>query len=85
MLDTDMWEAMTKILGLADHARHRSFRPQSDEYGSVRIIIFGRSLCFSTLGSWSFCSFFESILSLGDFKQLPPATSKARVLEWLEY
>ena len=50
MLDTDIWEAMTKILGLADHARHRGFRPQSDEYGSVRIIIFGRGLCFSTLG-----------------------------------
>ncbi len=85
MLDTDIWEAMTKILGLADHARHRGFRPHSDEYGSVRIILFGRGLCFSTLGSWSFCSFFESILSRGDFKQLPPATSKARVLEWLEY
>lgn len=51
MLDTDIWEAMTKILGLADHARHRGFRPHSDEYGSVHIILFGRSLRFSTLGS----------------------------------
>ena len=50
MLDTDIWEAMTKILGLADHARHRGFRPQSDECGSVHIILFGRGLCFSTFG-----------------------------------
>ena len=43
---------MTKILGLADHVRHRGFRNESDEYGSVHIVLFG------------------------DFKQLPPATSK---------
>ena len=43
---------MTKILGLADHARHRGFRQESDEYGSCHLILFG------------------------DFKQLPPATSK---------
>ena len=47
-----MWEAMTKILGIADHARHRGFRPESDEYGSCHLVLFG------------------------DFKQLPPATSK---------
>ena len=47
-----IWDAMTKILGLADHARHRGFRSESDEYGSCHIILFG------------------------DFKQLPPATSK---------
>ena len=47
-----MWEAMTKILGLADHARHRGFRSESDEYGSCHLVLFG------------------------DFKQLPPATSK---------
>jgi len=46
------WDAMTKILGLADHARHRGFRTESDEYGSCHLILFG------------------------DFKQLPPATSK---------
>ncbi len=55
MLDTDIWEAMPKFLGLADHARHRGFRPQSDEYGSVHIILFGRGLCFSTF--WSVVSF----------------------------
>ena len=53
MLDTDIREAMTKILGLADHARHRGFRPESDEYGSTHLILFGRGLCCSTLGSWS--------------------------------
>ncbi len=52
MLDDDIWDTMTKLLGLADHARHRAFRPESDEYGSVHMILFG------------------------DFKQLPPATSK---------
>ena len=47
-----MWEAMTKILGIADHTRHRGFRSESDEYGSCHLVLFG------------------------DFKQLPPATSK---------
>jgi hypothetical protein len=36
-----MWEAMTKVLGLADHARHRGFRPGSDAYGSCHLILFG--------------------------------------------
>ncbi len=40
MLDVDIWEAMTKLLGLADHARHRGFRQGSDEYGSVNLILF---------------------------------------------
>ena len=51
MLDTDIWEAMTKILGLADHARHRGFRPESDEYGSVHLVLFGPGLCCVALGS----------------------------------
>ena len=40
MLDVDIWESMTKILGLADHARH-GFRSESDEYGSTHLILFG--------------------------------------------
>ena len=52
MLDVDIWDAMSKILSIADHTRHRGFREEADEYGSVHVILFG------------------------DFKQLPPATSK---------
>ena len=52
MLDVDIWDAMSKILSIADHTRHRGFMEQADEYGSVHVILFG------------------------DFKQLPPATSK---------
>ncbi len=56
MLDTDIWEAMTKILGLADHARHRGFRPESDEYRSVNLIIFGPGLgCVAVGPSLLFC------------------------------
>ena len=53
MLDVDIWDAMSKILPIADHTRHRGFREEADEYGSVHVILFG------------------------DFKQLPPATSKS--------
>lgn len=52
MLDVDIWDAMSKILSIADHSRHRGFREEADEYGCVHVILFG------------------------DFKQLPPATSK---------
>ena len=37
MMDDQVWECMTKILGLADHARHRGFRPGHDEYGSIHM------------------------------------------------
>ena len=52
MLDVDIWDAMSKILSIADHSRHRGFTEEADEYGCVHVILFG------------------------DFKQLPPATSK---------
>jgi len=41
MLDVEVWEAMTKLLSLADHARHRRFVQGSDEFGSVNLILFG--------------------------------------------
>ena len=52
MLDVDIWDAMSKILSIADHSRNYGFKKEADEYGSVHVILFG------------------------DFKQLPPATSK---------
>ena len=42
MLDVEVWEAMTKLLSLADHARHRGFVQEGrDEFGSVNLILFG--------------------------------------------
>ena len=39
MMDDQVWECMTKILGLADHSRHRGFRPGHDEYGSIHMVL----------------------------------------------
>ena len=47
MVDTEAWEAMTKLLGLASHAKHRGFREADDEYGSVHLILFGFVLSVS--------------------------------------
>ena len=42
MLDVEVWEAMTKLLSLADHARHRGFVQEGrDEFGSLNLILFG--------------------------------------------
>ena len=54
MLDNEMWDAITKLLGLAHQRRTGggAAGEAADEYGSVHLICFG------------------------DFKQLPPATSR---------
>ena len=40
MLDCDIYEAITKLLGLADHSR-RGHVDGADEYGSVHLMLFG--------------------------------------------
>ena len=40
MLDCDIYEAITKLLGLADHSR-RGHADDADEYGSVHLVLFG--------------------------------------------
>ena len=40
MLDCDIYEAITKLLGLADHSR-RGHVDDADEYGSVHLVLFG--------------------------------------------
>ena len=46
MLDCDIYEAITKLLGLADHSR-RGHVEGADEYGSVHLILFGDARCIA--------------------------------------
>ena len=69
---------------MADHARHRAFRPESDEYDSVHMILFGDFKCelCGSAGSRFYC-FPSGVRRLdlhgsqvaGPARQLPPATS----------
>ena len=84
MLDVDIWEAMTKLMGIADHTRHgNTFLEDSDQHpasSKFEFTIFESCLIRdSKFGEWLvFSLWYGSVhmILFGDFKQLPPATSK---------
>lgn len=81
MLDDDAWECIGGILSAIDqHRRPPPGARPADVFGAMHLILFGHSCTLARMSHHHFAHPPRFILAPpprpGDFKQLPPATSK---------